>query len=110
MWEDIIKKRNAKQDAKDLIDEDFIDVAEGYYTIAVSEIRRMYYKYFNEDNQEKFDILRIKAGRFLMQDDYEKALKGIKAIKKMVNHFDLPELDHLIEMLEHRIELYESRR
>ena len=110
MWEDIIKKRNAKQDAEDLIDEDFIDVAEGYYATAMTEIRRMYYKHFNEDNQEKFDMLRIKARRFFMQDNYEMALKGIKSIKDMVNQFDLPELDYVIEMLEHRIKLYESRR
>ena len=110
MWEDIIKKRNAKQDAEDLIDEDFIDVAENYFAIAMTEIRRMYYKYFNEDNQEKFDMLRIKARRFFMQDNYEMALKGIKSIKDMVNQFDLPELDYVIEMLEHRIKLYESRR
>jgi hypothetical protein len=110
MWEDILKRRNAKQDAEDLIDEDFIDVAEGYYSIAISEIRRMYYKYFNEDNQEKFDLLRIKTARFLAQDNYEMTLKGVKGIKKMVNQFDLPELDYLIEMLEHRIKLYESRR
>jgi len=110
MWEDILKKRNAKQDAEDLVDEDFIDVAEGYYAIAMTEIRRMYYKHFNEDNQEKFDMLRIKSARFLTQDNYEMTLKGIKGIKNMVNQFDLPELDYLIEMLEHRIKLYESRR
>ncbi len=45
-----------------------------------------------------------------MQDNYEMALKGIKSIKDMVNQFDLPELDYVIEMLEHRIKLYESRR
>lgn len=105
MWEDIIKRRNAKQDAEELGNEDFADVAEGYYSIAITEIRRMYYKYFNEDNQEKFDMLRIKAGRFLMQERYQMALKGIESIKDMVNQFKLPELDYLIEMLEHRIEL-----
>jgi len=104
MWEDIIKKRNAKQDAEDLNDEDFMDVAVGYYSIAITEIRRMYYKYFTEDNQEKFDMLRIKSMRRLSRGQYRGAIKGIKVIKEMVNQFDLPELDYLIELLEHRIE------
>ena len=105
MWEDIIKRRDAKQDAEELGNEDFVDVAEGYYAIAMTEIRRMYFKHFNEDNQEKFDMLRIKSGRFLTQDRYQMALKGLKSIKDMVSFAKLPELDYLIEMLEHRIKL-----
>jgi hypothetical protein len=103
MWEDIIKRRNAKQDAEELLEEDFLDVAEGYYAIAMTEIRRMYFKHFNEDNQEKFDKLRIKSHRTLLRGRYGGAIKGIKGIKEMVNQFNLPELDYLIEMLEHKL-------
>lgn len=100
MWQDVIKKRNAKQDFESLNDEDLNEVTGSEFDYIIGEIRRLYYPHFNEDNKEKFDLLRKRTSRFLNQYDYRKTLRGVKGVKKMVNQFNLPELDYLIELLE----------
>jgi hypothetical protein len=103
MWENVIKK-DAKRDADSFNDEDFNEVTGDRFDYIIGEIRRLYYPHYNEDNKEKFDMLRIRTVRFINQFNYRKTIRGLKGIKKMVNQFKLPELDYLIEMLEHKME------
>ena len=105
MWEDILKRRfNAKQDAEDLVDEDFLNGVAHQFLDVKEKIEELYYPYYDEDRKDRFDILRNKTYRFLLNRNYRKALKGAKGIKKMVNQFNLPALDYVIEMLEYRLE------
>jgi hypothetical protein len=100
MWEDIIKRRTARQYVEGFNDNEFNDVVGDEFDYVVGEIKEKYYLHFDEDRKEKFDILIHKTGRFLNRFDYRKTLRGIKGVKKMVNQFDLPDLDFLIEVVE----------
>ena len=100
MWENIIKKRDARQTVESLNDYDFNDVVGDEFDYVMIEIKKRYYSYFDEDRKEKFDMLIHKTGRFLTKFDYRKTLRGVKGVKKLVNQFDLPDLDYLIELLE----------
>tara|TARA_R100001460_G_scaffold108280_1_gene158943 strand:+ start:851 stop:1183 length:333 start_codon:yes stop_codon:yes gene_type:complete len=100
MWQDVIKIRDARQTVERLDDYDFNDVIGSEFDYVMVGIRKKYYPHFDEDRKEKFDMLIHKTGRFLNQFDYRKTLRGVKGVKKMVNQFDLPDLDYLIELLE----------
>lgn len=111
MWKDIIKRRlNAERDAENYNDYEFNDVVGDEFDYVMIEIKKRYYSYFDEDRKEKFDILARKTYRFLTKFDYRKTLRGVNAIKKMVNQFDLPALDYVIEMLEYRLGLPNTGR
>lgn len=101
MWEDILKRRDARQYAEGFEnDNEFNDVIGDEFDYVMGGIKEKYYRHFDEDRKEYFDILIHKTGRFLNQFDYRRTLRGVKGVKKMVNQFDLPDLDFLIEVLE----------
>lgn len=105
MWEDILKRRlNAKRDAESFGDDDFLNEVAHQFRYVKEKIETLYYPYYDEDRKDEFRILGNKTYRFLMNRDFRKALRGVKGIKKMVNQFDLPALDYVIEMLEYRLE------
>lgn len=101
MWEDILKRRlNAKRDAESYSDYDFLNEVAHQFRQVKRKIETVYYPYYDEDRKDKFRILGNKTYRFLKNKDFRKALRGVKGIKEMVNQFDLPALDYVIEMLE----------
>ena len=100
MWEDILKRRDARQYVESLDDYDFNDVVGNEFDYVMAGIKKKYYPYYDEDRKEKFDILISKTGRFLNQFDYRRTLRGVKGVKKMVDQFNLPDLDFIIEILE----------
>ena len=110
MWEDILKvdmeeadRFNAKRNAKNYSDEDFLHEVAHQFRYVKKKIETVYYPYYDDDRKDKYRILAKKSYRFLKEKNLKMALKGIRGIKKMVNQFDLPALDYVIEMLEHRI-------
>ena len=105
MWQDVVKRRfNAKRDAEIYDDDSFLNEVAHQFINVKEKIEALYYPYYDEDRKDRFHILRNKTYRFLMNRDFRKALRGMKGIKKMVNQFDLPALDYVIEMLEYKLE------
>lgn len=106
MWEDILKRKlNAERDAQNFSDYDFLNEVAHQFRYVKRKIKAVYYPHYDDDRKEKFDILSSKTYRFLKNKDLRKALRGVNGIKKMVNQFDLPALDYVIEMLENRLHL-----
>ena len=100
MWEDIIKRRSARQTVESLDDYDFNDVVGSELDYVVAGIKEKYYPHYTDERKERFDSRVRRASRYINQFDYIKALRLMKRVKGMVEQFDLPELDYLIELLE----------
>ena len=100
MWEDILKRRSARETVAALDDYDFNDVVGSELDYVVAGIKTKYYPHYTDERKQRFDSKARRASRFINQFDYIKALRIVKRIKGMVEQFDLPELDYLIELLE----------
>tara|TARA_R100001510_G_scaffold57638_1_gene66576 strand:- start:500 stop:832 length:333 start_codon:yes stop_codon:yes gene_type:complete len=100
MWEDILKRRSARETVEGLDDYDFNDVIGSELGYVMAGIKNKYYPHYTDERKERFDARVRKAGRYINQFEYIKALRIVRRIKEMVDQFNLPELDYLIEMLE----------
>ena len=105
MWEDILKlrglrnRRSARETVAVLDDYDFNDVVGSEFDYVMAGIMKKYYPHYTDERQQRFKARARKASRYINQFDYIKALRIVKRIKGMVEQFDLPELDYLIELL-----------
>ena len=79
---------------------DFNDVVGSELGYVMAGIKKKYYPHYTDERKERFSSRIRRASRFINQFDYIKALRIVKRIKGMVEQFDLPELDYLIELLE----------
>ena len=106
MWEDILKlrglanRRSARETVAALDDYDFNDVVGSEFDYVIAGIKKKYYPHYTDERKQRFDSRVRRASQYINQFDYIKALRKMKRVKGMVEQFDLPELDYLIELLE----------
>lgn len=104
MWEDIIRKRSARETVERYDDYEFNDLVGSEFDYVIAGIKKLYYPYFRQDRQDRFNRRVSKAGDYINQFAYIKALRILKKIRYMVSQFKegdvLPEFDYLIELLQ----------
>ena len=100
MWEDILKRRSARETVESLDDYDLNDVIGSELGYVMAGIHNKYYPYYTDERKQRFDARARKALGYIEQFEYIKALRILKRIKGMVEQFDLPDLDYLIELVE----------
>ena len=100
MWEDILKRRTPRQVAESLDGDDFNDFVGDELDYVVAEIKNKYYPYYTDERKQRFDARVSKVGTYINRFEYIKALRILRRIKGMVEQFNLPDLDYLIQVVE----------